>query len=112
MHEFSLIQGILEIAADSARLHHIEHVKSVEVEVGQASGVVREALEFAWNAAKKDTALSETALVIIPIPVRAVCRSCQAHYEPVEMFDLCPGCGDVNPEIITGKELRVVAIET
>jgi hydrogenase nickel incorporation protein HypA/HybF len=111
MHEFSIIQSIVEIAVASATQNGADHVSTVEVEVGQASGVVNEALEFAWEAAKKGTLLDKAVLVIKHIPLRASCRNCHTDYQPNEIYDPCPTCGEINPEIITGKELRVVAIE-
>lgn len=111
MHELSLVQEILEIALDTARKHGVDHVSAVEVEVGQASGVVKEAMEFAWEATRKGTLLGAASLVIKSIPLQAVCRKCGRNYQPDELFDPCPECGEVSPEIIAGKELKVVAIE-
>jgi hydrogenase nickel incorporation protein HypA/HybF len=112
MHEFSIVQSIVEIALDSARAHNVVRISAVEVEVGMASGVMREAMEFAWEAAKKGTILEDALLNIKLIPIKAVCRKCRTIYQSGEFFDPCPECGDFNPEIIEGKELRVVAIET
>jgi hydrogenase nickel incorporation protein HypA/HybF len=112
MHEFSLVQSIVDIALESANRHHIEHISAVEVEVGSASGVVPEAMEFAWEAATKDTLLNNASLKIKHIPLRVQCGICRMQYEPEEIYEVCPGCGEISPEIITGKELRVVAIET
>jgi len=57
MHEFSIIQNIINIVMETATTHHVSHVHAVEVEVGKASGVIRDAMEFAWEAASKDTLL-------------------------------------------------------
>ncbi len=112
MHEFSVAQNIVDIALQSAKEHHVDHIASVEVEIGQAAGVVIEALEFAWESATKDTMLQHTALVIKPVPLIVVCRNCGLQYNPQELFELCPQCGDMNPEIVKGRELRVSAIIT
>jgi hydrogenase nickel incorporation protein HypA/HybF len=112
MHEFSVIQSIIDIATDSARLNHAVTISAVEVEVGQASGIVTEALEFAWESARKGTLLENADLVINSVPVRVLCRSCNHKYQPVDIFEACPSCGDINPEIISGRELRVTAIVT
>jgi hydrogenase nickel incorporation protein HypA/HybF len=111
MHEFSIVQHIVEIALESAHRHGAESILSVEVEVGQAAGVVKEAMEFAWEAAGKGTLLEGATLVITSVPLRVACRNCRTAYQPADLFDACPGCGHVSPEIVTGKELRVVAIE-
>lgn len=112
MHEFSIVQSIVSIALESAHLHHVEHVSAVEVEVGEVSGVVVDAMEFAWKAATTGTLLSNALLRIKHIPLRVKCNSCQHLYEPEDIYEVCPQCGEISAEILTGKELRVVAIET
>lgn len=112
MHEFSVAQNIVDIALQSAKEHQVDCITSVEVEIGQAAGVVVEALEFAWDSATKDTMLQHTVLVIKPVPLVAVCRNCRLQYNPQEPFELCPQCGSMNPEIVKGRELRVSAIVT
>ena len=112
MHEFSIIQGIVDIVLETAREKQLTHISVVEVEVGKASGVIREAMDFAWEAARKDTLLSKAVLKIVEVPLVIRCNTCGRQYEPAEIYDICPGCGEVSPVIITGKELRVVAVET
>jgi hydrogenase nickel incorporation protein HypA/HybF len=112
MHEFSLIASIMDMAVASAREHHIDHVTAIELEIGQAAGVVPEALQFAWDSVKKDTLLQHTALLIKNVPLCLKCRTCNSEYRAGELFEVCPECGDFNPEIISGKELRLTAIIT
>jgi len=112
MHEFSIIQHIVGIVLETATNHNVEHVTRVEVEVGKASGVMREAMDVAWQAATMDTVLSEAALEIIEIPILAECRSCKHLYDPAEIFEPCPVCSETSPIILTGQELRVIALET
>jgi len=112
MHEFSIVQSIVDIAIASAAVNHIEHIRAVEVEVGMASGVVPEAMEFAWEATVKGTLLNEASLRIKQIPLTVRCFGCHHQYHPEEFYEECPQCGEVNAEILAGKELKVVAIET
>lgn len=112
MHEFSIIQNIIDIVSDTARANNVIHVHSVEVEVGKGSGVVREAMEFAWESAVKDTLLKGALLKIIDKPLSVKCKVCETTYEPCDIYESCPGCGDINPLILSGNELRVLAINT
>jgi hydrogenase nickel incorporation protein HypA/HybF len=112
MHEFAIIQNIIDIAAKTAKENNISHVSAVEVEVGKAAGVIREAMEFAWEAAIKETILRDAILKITEKSLVVKCMICQQQYEPCDIYEPCPGCGEINPEVISGKELRVVAIET
>jgi hydrogenase nickel incorporation protein HypA/HybF len=112
MHEFSIVQNIIDIVTDSAIKHQVKQVRAVEVEVGKASGVIREAMEFAWNAGTKGTMLENAELKIMEIILEVRCMVCGKHYTPAEIYESCPGCGDISPEVLTGDELSVVAIES
>jgi hydrogenase nickel incorporation protein HypA/HybF len=82
MHEFSIIQNIINIVMETATAHHVKCVHAVEVEVGKASGVIREAMEFAWEAASKGTLLENTLLKIREIPILVKCTICEHQYQP------------------------------
>jgi hydrogenase nickel incorporation protein HypA/HybF len=112
MHEFSIIFNIVDIAIESADQNGLKSVSSVEVEIGKASGIEPSAMEFAWESARKDTILENARLVMHFIPLCLQCRTCGMQYEPEDMYNPCPACGDINARILTGKELRVVAIES
>ena len=112
MHEFSLVENIIEIITETAERNGLTRVEAVELEVGDASGVIREAMEFAWEAGIKGTIIHGAVLKIKEIPLVVKCNVCKRQYEPAEIYDTCPGCGEVDPEILSGKELRVMAIET
>lgn len=111
MHEFSIIQNIIEIVTETALRNRVRRVQSVEIEVGAASGVIRQAMEFAWEAAGKNDLLKNSILKITEIPLAAVCNLCGNKYSPEEMYDPCPVCGEINPDITSGKELKILAIE-
>jgi hydrogenase nickel incorporation protein HypA/HybF len=112
MHEFSIAQNIVEIALEAAQTGNAGTVSCVDVEVGQVSGVVPEALDFAWESARKDTLLRNASLAITVIPLRVKCRVCGLQHNPEDWYGPCPACGAINYEILSGKELRVTAIHT
>ncbi len=112
MHEFSIVTNIIDIAIGSADQNGLKNVTCVEIEIGKASGIEPSAMEFAWESACKNTMLENARLVMHFIPVRLQCRSCGIQYEPDEIYNPCPACGEINAKILSGKELRVVAIES
>jgi hydrogenase nickel incorporation protein HypA/HybF len=112
MHEFSIIINIVEIAIESAHQNGLPSVSSVEIEVGKASGIEPSAMDFAWESARKNTILENARLVMHFIPLCLQCRTCGNRYETEEIYNPCPFCGEFNSLIISGKELKVVAIES
>ena len=65
MHEMSITQGIIDLCLQHAGGRR---VNSLEVEIGELSSVVPEAIEFCFEACSRDTLLEGAELVIVRIP--------------------------------------------
>ncbi|MFC2138417.1 hydrogenase maturation nickel metallochaperone HypA [Bacteroidota bacterium] len=110
MHELSIAQNIVEIAEEYAVKNNASIITEVEIEVGEMSGVVIEALEFAMQSATLETMLSGAKVEIIDIKGKAKCIDCQNEFFISSLFEVCPKCNSFHSEIISGKELRVKSI--
>lgn len=107
MHELSIAMSIVEIAEDNVKQSKVNSVSEIQIEVGELSGVVIEALEFAMEEAVKNTVLANAKLVIINIPGKVKCLSCLHEFEAEDIFTPCPVCASFENDVIQGKELRV-----
>ncbi len=64
MHELSIAMSIIESVEEEIAAHPAASVERVTVTIGDLSGVVPEALRFAWEPAVRDTRLTGAALRI------------------------------------------------
>ncbi len=110
MHEFSIAVNIVEIATEYAKKENAEVVKEIEIEVGELSGVVVDALEFCMEAATKDSVLEGVSTSITFVPGKARCFSCKHEFEVHDFYSACPKCNTPAPEVIEGRELRVKSL--
>lgn len=110
MHEFSIAVSIVDIAVEHAQKANARVVNEVELEIGELSGVVYEAMETAMESAIKNTMLDGAEVKIIRIPGRGRCTECGMEFHLVNVFDPCPECGAFAPNVISGKELRIKSI--
>ena len=110
VHEFSIAMSIVDLSVEYAKRDNACVVKEVEVEVGELSGIVVGALEFALESAVKNTLLERAGIRIRLVPGKARCSKCQHEYPVSELYTECPQCGSGFPEIIQGKELRVKSL--
>ncbi|MEI6206434.1 MAG: hydrogenase maturation nickel metallochaperone HypA [Desulfuromonadales bacterium] len=108
MHEMSITQGIIDLCLQHAGGRR---VNLIEVEIGELSTVVPEAIEFCFEACSHDTLLEGAELVIIRIPGRGHCHECEADTPLSELFGSCRNCGSSGVVIIAGEEMRVREIE-
>lgn len=110
MHEAGIAADILEIAKSQSALLGGARVTEVTVRVGDMSGVVPEALEFAFEALREDET-SGAVLVIKKIAVLAKCESCGTESRPgADLVLWCEGCGKPL-KVLEGEELMVESIE-
>ena len=108
MHEMSITQGIIDICerhADGRR------VLSIDVEIGELSSVVPDAVAFCFEACSQGTLLQGARINIIRIPGRGHCLDCGADTPLTAIFDACRHCGSYQVTIVTGEEMRVREIE-
>jgi hydrogenase nickel incorporation protein HypA/HybF len=108
MHELSIAEAVVEIAARHARGRR---VLKVELKVGHLRQVVPSALSFAFELTTQGTALEGAELEIEEVPVSGVCRTCGAT-GLLDAFPLrCRTCGGFDVELTGGEELLVDSLD-
>ncbi|MGK0619852.1 hydrogenase maturation nickel metallochaperone HypA [Meiothermus cerbereus] len=113
MHELGLVKSILEIAEAYARREGARAIREIGLRVGALSGVEKEALEFAFEAAKQGTLAQQARLAVQWVPLLAFCDGCKKEFEVASPFGiaLCPGCHQPTATLEQGLELEVDYLE-
>jgi hydrogenase nickel incorporation protein HypA/HybF len=112
VHEIAVALSILDGVQASASEQGVERVSAVHLRVGALSGVVRDALLFAWEVAAAGTIAAGSRLCIEEIPLVVYCERCADERAPVPGSGmLCPDCGTPAPRIVRGREMELVAME-
>ncbi len=112
MHEASIAASLLDIAIRECESKGFSVINGVKVQIGKASGVLPEALLFAFDALKTDTIASAASLLIEEIPVSGHCNICEADFTSSENYVLCcPDCAGVSFFLKSGREMDITEIE-
>ncbi len=112
MHELSIAQNILEIASAACGKSGHRRVDSVHIRIGRASGIMPDALLFAFEAIRGEFTFPDATLQIEEVPVSGQCRTCKQDFLVVEEYILsCPVCGGNDFSVTGGREMDVVDIE-
>ena len=113
MHELSIAMSIIDGAAEEAARHGFNQVKAVHLKLGPLAGVMKEALLFSYEIACAGTLLEGSRLLIEDAPVIGFCPMCrdQRAAESMQRF-ACADCGTLMPDIVSGRELLITALET
>lgn len=109
----TIAQNIIQIVSQElVAFTPMPPVKRIHFKAGKMHAIIPESLSFCFDIIKKDTpALQETELLISELPLIVQCRKCGAQTALDEPLFICPQCGDLNLEIISGKDMFIDTIE-
>lgn len=111
MHEAGIAAQIIEVAAAEAERNGGAGIERIGVRIGALTGVVAEALAFAFEALREDTPAAKATLVIERVPLMGFCAACATTIEvPGEITLVCPRC-EAPLTVLTGRELDVAWLE-
>lgn len=108
VHELSIAQAILRIAAEHAAGRP---VRRVDVKVGHLRQVVPSSLAFSFELVAEGSALDDARLVIEEVPAVGRCRACGTESEQDGFPLRCGACRGLDLEVVRGEELLVDALE-
>jgi hydrogenase nickel incorporation protein HypA/HybF len=112
MHEVSIAQSLLKIAVDNCEKEGYKGIEEIKVKIGRASGIMPDALLFAFDAVKIGTIAEKAILIIDEIPVSGFCEGCSSNFTVEEAFVFsCPKCGNLSIRVETGHELHIYEME-
>ena len=110
MHEMSIAMNLVDLAVQTARQNDAKKINSMILELGSLAGVVREALEFCFEAACRGTMAEGAKLKIINIHAQAQCDQCGHQFNCDQIATPCPKCGQFVFDIQGGRELKLKSV--
>ncbi len=86
------MQSTLDLAEEQARKAGATAITRVGLRLGVVSGVVPEAMEFAFDILKRDTMAKDASLEMECVPGEFRCSACDARILLREARFICPEC--------------------
>jgi hydrogenase nickel incorporation protein HypA/HybF len=109
MHEYSIVQSLLDRVEQSIEGYDVAAVRRLRVRIGALSGVDGELLRTAYDLVTSGTLLERTALDIEEVPARWSCSRCGRDGVAGERLS-CPACG-VGLTLVAGDEIVLEKID-
>lgn len=109
MHEYSLVQALLEQVDRQARVHGAVAIHRLHVSVGELAGVEVPLLETAYATFRERTRCAGATLEVHPVPARWTCPACGRAVERGEPLR-CAECG-TPARLEAGDEIFLDRIE-
>lgn len=111
MHEYSIVQSLLDMCEDQAKQNDAEKITKLVVKIGKLSGVEPHLLQTAFETFKEKTVCDGAEFVMNVQDVVVKCRSCDAESVITDNNFRCPKCESTDITIIDGEEMFLMSLE-
>jgi hydrogenase nickel incorporation protein HypA/HybF len=111
VHEVSLVESVLDLIQDSARVNGFVRVKKVVLQIGQLANVEPDAMSFCFDSVTRGSIAEGACLELLDSPGVAWCMTCQCSVGIASRTSGCPACGGHTLQVTGGSEMRVKSLE-
>ncbi len=111
VHEYPLVQTIINKAAAHAAANHGRRVRRIALVVGDSSGYVPESIQMYFDIIAEGTVCADAALDIRHIKPQWKCTGCGLLFERRPFSFACPECGADSRPTDVGREFYIESID-
>jgi len=111
MHEYSIVQALLNQCEENAIQHKAKKVKKIVVKIGVMSGVEPELLKTAFETFKEGTMCSEAEYIQNIQPIVIECKNCNKQSTLKKDEFSCPKCQSYELDVIDGEDMYLMQLE-
>jgi len=111
MHEYSIVQSLLDSCDENAAKNQATKVTKVVIKIGVMSGVEVELLRTAFDTFKEKTICEKAEFIINVQPVVIKCNECQEESIIEGNEYHCPKCKSANLNVIDGEDMYLMQLE-
>lgn len=111
MHEYSIVQALLDQCEAHAKAHDSTKVTKVVTKIGILSGVEPHLLETAFETFKEHTVCDGAVFVMHLQDLTLHCNTCQKESEQSEARYQCLHCQSTDVSAIDGEDMFLMSLE-
>ena len=111
MHEYSVVQSLLDACEENAKANNATKVTKVVVKIGVMSGVEPELLKTAFDTFKEQTVCESAEFIMNIQPIKIKCNSCLNESTLAKLEYCCPHCQSVELDVLDGEEMYLMQLE-
>lgn len=111
MHEYSVVQALLEQIEGVAKENKATKVTKIITKIGVMSGIEPHLLEIAFNTFKEKTICDGAEFVMKLQPIKIRCHGCSNESELDKVHYCCPECSSTDVEVIDGEDMFLMSLE-
>ena len=111
MHEYSVTKSLVDLCDQEAKKNNFELVAKINLKIGKFSGFSPDAIQFYFDYLRPGTKCKNAVIAFHEVPIRIKCKTCGRESVIDEPLLMCPSCGKIDIEVLSGREFYVESIE-
>jgi len=111
MHEYSVVQALLNQCEEHAIENKATKVTKVICKIGVMSGIEIHLLQTAFDTFKEKTMCESAELVLNPQKLKLECKECGNVFEVDEVRYFCMKCESLRVKVLDGEDMYLMSLE-
>ncbi len=111
MHEYSVVQALLNQCEEIAVKNSAEEVVKIIVKIGVMAGIEIHLLQTAFDTFKEGTMCNSAELVLNPQKLKLECKECGHVFEVDEVRYFCVECESLRVKVLDGEDMYLMSLE-
>lgn len=111
MHEYSIVQSLLDSCEEHAAKNEATKVTRVVVKIGVMSGVEPDLLKTAFDTFKENTICDSCEFILNIQPILVCCKDCLQTSTLSKLEYTCPECESLNLDVLDGEDMYLMQLE-
>ncbi|MBL4730911.1 MAG: hydrogenase/urease nickel incorporation protein HypA [Sulfurimonas sp.] len=111
MHEYSVVQALLNQCEEQAIKNDATQVIKVIAKIGVMSGIEPHLLQVAFDTFKEGTICNEAEFIINTQKLKLECKECKYVFEVDEVRYFCTQCESLRVKVLDGEDMYLMSLE-
>jgi len=111
MHEYSIVQALLNQCEEVAEQNSATKINKVICKIGVMSGIEIHLLQVAFDTFKEGTICDKAEFVINEQKLKLECKECGNIFEVDEVRYYCVKCESLRVKVLDGEDMYLMSLE-
>ncbi len=111
MHEYSVVEALLNQCEEHAKQNGATKVTKVICKIGVMSGIETHLLQTAFDTFKEGTICEEALLLLNTQKLKLECKECGNVFEVDEVRYFCTKCESLRVKVLDGEDMYLMSLE-
>lgn len=111
MHEYSIVQALINSCEEHAVANNATKITKVVVKIGKLSGVEPDLLQTAFDTFKEKTMCENAQMQLNIQPVVIQCNTCGVESILEDLQYCCKNCQSIDVKVLDGEDMYLMQLE-